>query len=799
MKKSAIIISLVLPFVWLHLHAQVNYHLNGPFEYILNVAPLADGSVIAVGEDDLVSSGEPSFAKILPNGTVAWHKKFNAPLSSSWCVDVMGLQDTSFILAWEDDESNRILSRMDKNGNHLWSLDIHDVGTSYTGTLIMMNDSVFWFYDVIGPGSNLYVGAFKTDGTTLWQKQYANPSPGTYQASRSGVRLQDGSVVLMFYLFPTGGWGLIHLDGTGSIVKTKMFSYTDRTNGSLFLAQDGNILITGYIPGVTYTHLTVTKIDPAFNQVWGKKFIFPGGETMRGTTIGETNDKRIFVRGHIETLVQVNPLILELDSLGNLLGAMRDLTVDLDIYNEAWTRQAHRMSDGSVLFTHDLDIFKISSLSHLCGMVPQSINQTNDPGGSATVTWGSAAVSTPPVPSVNTVTSETYTSPGTCISCAVNSSFTGPDTICAGEPALFTAIAGSGHEWLVDGVSSDTGATLSWVFASPGVYTLSHIGGGIATCTDTTSATVVVTGPSVPAITPIGGACDGDPVISLTASPSGGTWSGPGVSGSTFDPGIGSGTYTIIYTLSSGGCSPADTVAITVSSTPSIALTPVDTLCEDALPVSLLASPAGGAWSGTGVSGASFDPAAGPGSFTVHYTYTNGFGCTNQDSMNIVVASLPVLTLDTLGEIGDCDPVAPLVASPAGGTWSGSGVSGSTFDPSIGAGSYTLYYSFINSAGCEAMDSIMVTVTVCAEIQPSSPLMTGMVYPNPATDFIIVKLPVLMNGKPDFSLWNSLGQEEHVSEIIELSPQEYKIGISKIHSGIYLIKAGEWRRKIVKL
>ena len=63
----------------------------------------------------------------------------------------------------------------------------------------------------------------------------------------------------------------------------------------------------------------------------------------------------------------------------------------------------------------------------------------------------------------------------------------------------------------------------------------------------------------------------------------------------------------------------------------------------------LTASPAGGTFSGTGITDASngtFDPAvAGAGTHTITYTYTDGNGCTNSANTNVVVNALPVVSV----------------------------------------------------------------------------------------------------------------------------------------------------------
>ena len=63
------------------------------------------------------------------------------------------------------------------------------------------------------------------------------------------------------------------------------------------------------------------------------------------------------------------------------------------------------------------------------------------------------------------------------------------------------------------------------------------------------------------------------------------------------------------------------------------------------------------------------------------------------------------LTLPTsLARVCATDTNLPLSGgTPAGGTWSGPGVTGSNFDPlSVGAGTYTITYTYIDANGCEA-------------------------------------------------------------------------------------------------
>ena len=70
---------------------------------------------------------------------------------------------------------------------------------------------------------------------------------------------------------------------------------------------------------------------------------------------------------------------------------------------------------------------------------------------------------------------------------------------------------------------------------------------------------------------------------------------------------------------------------------------------------------------------------------------------------------LDVFVLDlsgnAIGPFCPGDPTTPLVGTPAGGTWSGTGVVANSFQPSTGVGNYVLTYSM---AGCNTTINVVV-------------------------------------------------------------------------------------------
>ncbi len=218
------------------------------------------------------------------------------------------------------------------------------------------------------------------------------------------------------------------------------------------------------------------------------------------------------------------------------------------------------------------------------------------------------------------------------------------------------------------------------------------------TCTGTTTKSIQVDSKPTPTITAVANQCEDGASITLSATPTGGTFSGAGVSGNQFDPSVaGAGNHTITYTVTNGTCTGTTTTSIQVDSKPNPTITAVANQCEDGAAVTLSATPAGGTFSGAGVSGNQFDPSvAGAGNHTITYTVTNGT-CTGTATTSIQVDSKPAPTITAVANQCEDGAAITLSATPVGGTFSGAGVSGNQFDPSVaGAGNHTITYTVTN-------------------------------------------------------------------------------------------------------
>ncbi len=115
------------------------------------------------------------------------------------------------------------------------------------------------------------------------------------------------------------------------------------------------------------------------------------------------------------------------------------------------------------------------------------------------------------------------------------------------------------------------------------------------------------------------------------------------------NPGVSSGDAGPYTCIISNGCSSVTsaTITLTVFPLPAVTFTrpsSLDTLCSNGTTTALSGgSPAGGSYSGTGVSGGNIDPSVPPtGNTAVTYSYTDGNGCINTASTQIYIKNCTV-------------------------------------------------------------------------------------------------------------------------------------------------------------
>ena len=262
---------------------------------------------------------------------------------------------------------------------------------------------------------------------------------------------------------------------------------------------------------------------------------------------------------------------------------------------------------------------------------------------------------------------------------------------------------------LPPGLTLSASGTISGTPTATGTFNFTATVNDASGCSGSQAYSITVVCPPNPiSFSPAPALCDNGSAYTLVEGlPGGGTYSGTGVSGGTFNPAMGTQTVTYDYT-DPYGCSFNSNYTITVNTAPMVSLGTFTAVCDNAGTITLTGgTPAGGPYSGTGVTGTDFDPASG--TQTITYTYTDANSCTNTDAQVITVNTAPTVSQSAIAAVCSNSGMLALTGgSPAGGSYSGTGVSGSDFDPT--AGTQTVTYTFTDANGC--MDDASTAITV---------------------------------------------------------------------------------------
>jgi hypothetical protein len=279
--------------------------------------------------------------------------------------------------------------------------------------------------------------------------------------------------------------------------------------------------------------------------------------------------------------------------------------------------------------------------------------------------------------------------------------------------------------------------------------------------------------------------CEGTST-SLTPIPTGGTFSGTGVSGNTFDAaGIGVGFRTVTYDYTDqNGCSNTEQNRILIIAAPrnvSISST-IDSLCSGATTV-LSGSPSGGVYAGAGVNDTIFDSQGlAVGLTKAFYTYTNSTGCSAMDSTEIWIHALPTAFISSSNEsmcLGDSAVLSP---DPVGGVISGMGVQDTMFySDSSGIGTWTITYDYVDSNSCTAQATTQITVNSCAGLGENA-VSLCKVFPNPSQGVFNV-----LSDKASLNLQLNDQQGKLIVELSMNAHDQKAIDLSDLASGIYFL------------
>jgi gliding motility-associated-like protein len=383
-------------------------------------------------------------------------------------------------------------------------------------------------------------------------------------------------------------------------------------------------------------------------------------------------------------------------------------------------------SDSATIIVNDTTPIIFPDFAPICiDETPFTLNTASPTGGIYTGSGVSNGVYNPAVAGVgNRSVTYRYTNNFGCINTKVaririnalpNITFNNLPDVCIDEtPFTLNTATPTGGTYSGVGVSNNQ---FNPSIAGAGTHTITYTFTNNNNCTNTKTAIITVNPLPVVVFNDLADKCINNPILNLiTATPSGGTYSGNGVSNNQFSPSVaGVGTHTITYIFTdNNSCSNLDSATIIVNDTTPIIFPDFAPICIDEAPFTLsAATPTGGIYSGTGVSNGIYNPAvAGVGNRSITYRYTNNFGCINTKVARIRINALPNITFNNLPDVCiDETPFTLNTATPTGGTYSGVGVSNNQFNPAVaGAGTHTITYTFTNNNNCTNTRTATITV-----------------------------------------------------------------------------------------
>lgn len=294
-----------------------------------------------------------------------------------------------------------------------------------------------------------------------------------------------------------------------------------------------------------------------------------------------------------------------------------------------------------------------------------------------------------------------------------------------------TPIAGQTGVFSGNGV---TGSDFNPATAGAGAQTITYVFTDENECTNSTTDQIIVNPLPIVSISGVANPyCVSNPTLQFVLSPAGGTLSGPGVTGTSFNPATaGVGSHTLIYNFTdASGCSNSTTASVEVVGLPTTSITAPATICANDNPVTLTGSPVGGTFFINTTQTNNLNPATlTVGVQNITYNYTDQNGCQATATGQTEVFAVPAVSVNLVSSICIDGGIVPITLSPSNGNGGngvlqGNGVIGNNFNPqTAGVGQQTITYTFTTPEGCvnTATDLIAVNalpVVTFTDINPT--------------------------------------------------------------------------------
>ncbi|MBL7922692.1 MAG: right-handed parallel beta-helix repeat-containing protein, partial [Bacteroidia bacterium] len=527
------------------------------YDFLKKITASPDGGYVLVGK---TNSGDGDLAST-PGIHEAWILKINS----------------SGVIQWS--------SRHGGSGTD----ELHSVSTCSDGGFIFAGGT----FSNVGlggfPGENGWLIKMDAGGVVEWQRMFSGDNDEAFHCIRQTA---DGGFIAGGYSNSTiaympdqhGGMDFVaaKFSPAGNLVWKKCYGGSaDDIGKDIIQSSDGGYLFTGH---VLSNDLQVSSNHGA-KDIWLIK-TNPSGTLMWQKTIGGSQDDTG------ENIIQLPGGHL------HLAGTSASADGDINCSGSASNFWVTDLSFATISPSGPVTVCDGLPLSFTASAGSAYLWSTGETTQSITVSaTGSYSVTVDGCYGSNVVDVTFSTAP------TISFSPSSPVTLCSGTSVTLTAAGGSTYLW-------ETGATTASIDVSTeGTYTVTVSNSG---CSASANVTVLE------AFTPDAGFsgyldeyCAGDAPVTLVPNLPGGTFTGTGISGSSFSPTLaGSGTHRIVYTLSDGTCTDSSVAYLDVMPQGDASFTTLDpVICLNEGPIDLNPSSQMGMFYGPGVMGNTFDPA----------------------------------------------------------------------------------------------------------------------------------------------------------------------------------------------
>lgn len=753
--------------------------------------------------------------------------------------------------------------------NYIWAVSAGGVITS-GGTTTSNTVTVTWNTTGAKTISVNYTDAYNnTAATPTVYNVTVNTLPVATITPGGATTFCQGNSVLL-----TSSPGSSYLWSTGATTQ----SITATTSGdyTVTVKNGSDCTATSTATTVTVNPLPVATVTPAGdvticvgNSVLlasstGTSYLWSTGETTKDITVATAGDYSVEVTNgngckatSLASTVAVNPLPKAIITPSGPTAICAGNSVTLTVSNNSsylWSNGETTQSitvitagEYSVVVTNACGKTNTSAVTAVT-INPLPNQATISPAGSTTICQGNSTILTASTgnsylwsngattQSITVTTAGDYsvtvesgcTSTSAATTVVVNplsiATITpkGATTFCEGGSVILTSSPGN--------INWSTGETTQSITVKKGGDYYVTVTGG-AGCSVTSAATTVTVNPMpTPTITANGttNICQGNSVTLNSSSASSYLWSNGATTASITVSEAGSYYVTVSNGIGCTGTSATTAVTVIPLATATITAAGETNFCEGNSVVLTASAGESYMWS-NGATTRSITVTQ-SGNYSVYVT--DATNCNPANAMQVVtVIPLPVVSLDQLpAGVNITSPSILLSGLPSGGTFTGEGVTGSSFNPSVaGLGNTLITYTYTNENNCSnsvneyllvydtighvCIDTIHVTINdtvkICLETKYDTihvsvtdtliinvPLNgvgspndynTIKVYPNPTSSFVYINTGnyAEMNGYK-IKITNSIGQTVFQNSI---NQQLFNIDLSTFGTkGIYFIQ-----------